>query len=117
MVVVLSHNGKSRRNPWAESVNAILEMYLGGEGIGEASDRLLFGEANPGGRLAETFPYRLEDNPSYLNFLEIGRTVLYGEDILSDNVTKDAKESTGALGIWTHLSYTEFSYSNMKLSL
>ena len=67
-VVVVLHNGSPVETPWAESVNAILEMYLGGEGIGEASDRLLFGEANPGGRLAETFPYRLEDNPSYLNF-------------------------------------------------
>ena len=80
-VVVVLHNGSPVETPWAESVNAILEMYLGGEGIGEASDRLLFGEANPGGRLAETFPYRLEDNPSYLNFPGDGRTVLYGEDI------------------------------------
>ena len=52
-VVVVLHNGSPVETPWAESVNAILEMYLGGEGIGEASDRLLFGEANPGGRLTE----------------------------------------------------------------
>ena len=91
-VVVVLHNGSPVETPWAESVNAILEMYLGGEGIGEASDRLLFGEANPGGRLAETFPYRLEDNPSYLNFPGDGRTVLYGEDIFVGYRYYDAKK-------------------------
>lgn len=86
-VVVVLHNGSPVETPWAESVNAILEMYLGGEGIGEASDRLLFGEANPGGRLAETFPYRLEDNPSYLNFLETAGLFSMEKISLSDTVT------------------------------
>ena len=115
-VVVVLHNGSPVETPWAESVNAILEMYLGGEGIGEASDRLLFGEANPGGRLAETFPYRLEDNPSYLNFPGDGRTVLYGEDIFVGYRYYDAKKVPVRWAFGHGLSYTEFSYSNMKLS-
>ena len=88
----------------------------GGEGIGEASDRLLFGEANPGGRLAETFPYRLEDNPSYLNFPGDGRTVLYGEDIFVGYRYYDEKKVPVRWAFGHGLSYTEFSYSNMKLS-
>lgn len=115
-VVVVLHNGSPVETPWAESVNAILEMYLGGEGIGEASDRLLFGEANPGGRLAESFPYRLEDNPSYLNFPGDGRTVLYGEDIFVGYRYYDAKKVPVRWAFGHGLSYTEFSYSNMKLS-
>ena len=115
-VVVGLHNGRPVETPWAESVNAILEMYLGGEGIGEASDRLLFGEANPGGRLAETFPYRLEDNPSYLNFPGDGRTVLYGEDIFVGYRYYDEKKVPVRWAFGHGLSYTEFSYSNMKLS-
>ena len=115
-VVVVLHNGSPVETPWAESVNAILEMYLGGEGIGEASDRLLFGEANPGGRLAESFPYRLEDNPSYLNFPGDGRTVLYGEDIFVGYRYYNAKKVPVRWAFGHGLSYTEFSYSNMKLS-
>ena len=55
-VVVVLHNGSPVELPWADKVSAILEMYLGGQGVGEACDRLLYGEANPSGRLAETFP-------------------------------------------------------------
>ena len=50
------HNGSPVELPWADKVSAILEMYLGGQGVGEACDWLLYGEANPSGRLAETFP-------------------------------------------------------------
>ena len=78
-------------------------MYLGGEGIGEASDRLLFGEANPGGRLAETFPISSGSKPELPEFPGDGRTVLYGEDIFVGYRYYDGEESTGALGIrpWT----------------
>ncbi len=80
-VVVVLHNGSPVELPWADRVSAILEMYLGGQGVGEACDWLLFGEANPSGRLAETLPYRLEDNPSFLHFPGNEKRVLYGEDI------------------------------------
>ncbi|MEG1875697.1 MAG: glycoside hydrolase family 3 protein, partial [Angelakisella sp.] len=66
--VVVLHNGSPVELPFAEDVAAILELYLGGQGVGEATHALLFGDANPCGRLAETFPQKLSDNPSYLNF-------------------------------------------------
>jgi len=115
-VAVVLHNGSPVEVPWAEKVGAILEMYLGGEGVGEACDRLLYGEANPSGRLAETFPIHLEDNPSYLNFPGDGRNVLYGEDIF---VGYRYYEKTKVPVRWAFghgLSYTEFSYDNLRLS-
>ena len=57
--VVVLHNGSPIEVPWADKAAAILEMYLGGQGVGEATDKLLYGEVNPSGRLAETFPVRL----------------------------------------------------------
>ena len=48
-VVVVLHNGSPVELPWADKVSAILEMYLGGQGVGEACDQLLYGEANPAG--------------------------------------------------------------------
>ena len=115
-VVVVLHNGSPVELPWADKVSAILEMYLGGQGVGEACDRLLFGEANPSGRLAETFPYRLEDNPSFLHFPGNGKRVLYGEDIFVGYRYYDAKKVPVRWAFGHGLSYTEFSYSNMKLS-
>ena len=53
---------------WQHHVAAILETWLGGQAVGGAVSDLLLGRANPSGRLAETLPLRLEDNPSYLNF-------------------------------------------------
>lgn len=66
-VVVLLHNGAPVEMPWIDQVGAVLECYLGGEGVGRAQMDLLYGRKNPCGRLAESFPVRLEDNPSYLN--------------------------------------------------
>lgn len=54
--------------PWIDSVKGVLEAYLGGQAVGSAEYNILFGKVNPSGRLPETFPLKLEDNPSYLNF-------------------------------------------------
>ncbi len=62
------HGGAPMELPWADQAGAILCMYLGGERVGEAAVKLLIGEENPCGKLAESWPLRLEDNPSYLNF-------------------------------------------------
>ncbi|MCI5640382.1 MAG: glycoside hydrolase family 3 protein, partial [Lachnospiraceae bacterium] len=66
--VIVLHNGSPIVMPWLDSVKGVLEMYLAGQASGAAAVNLLFGQANPSGKLAETFPLRLEDNPSYLNF-------------------------------------------------
>ena len=115
-VVVVLHNGSPVELPWADRVSAILEMYLGGQGVGEACDRLLFGEANPSGRLAETFPYRLEDNPSYLHFPGNGKRVLYGEDIFVGYRYYDTKKVPVRYAFGHGLSYTEFAYGDLNLS-
>ena len=114
--VVVLHNGSPVEAPWADSVAAVLEMYLGGQGVGEATDRLLYGEANPSGRLAESFPYRLEDNPSYLNFPGDGFNVDYAEGIYVGYRYYEAKKLPVRWAFGHGLSYTTFEYSNLRLS-
>ena len=46
--------------PWIDAVRGVLYAYLGGEAVGTATLDLLFGDVNPSGKLAETFPRRLE---------------------------------------------------------
>ncbi|MCL1904443.1 MAG: glycoside hydrolase family 3 C-terminal domain-containing protein [Oscillospiraceae bacterium] len=60
---------------------ALLMAYLGGQGMGGAVADLLFGEKNPCGKLAETFPARIEDTPCYLSFPGDGVTVNYSEGV------------------------------------
>lgn len=79
--VVVLHTGSPVECPWANDVNAVLCMYLGGEGVGAAADALLWGDANPSGRLPETWPLRLEDTPCYLDFPGDGRHVEYREGV------------------------------------
>ena len=114
--VVVLHNGSPVETPWADDVAAILELYLGGQGVGEACDRLLFGEANPCGRLAETFPYHLEDNPSYLNFPGDGQIVNYAEGVFVGYRYYDTKKMPVRWAFGHGLSYTDFAYSNLVLS-
>lgn len=114
-VVVVLHNGSPVEMPWAEEVSGILEAYLGGQGVGTAEARILFGEANPCGKLAETIPDKLSDNPSYLNFPGDGETVAYREGIFVGYRYYDRKEMPVRYPFGYGLSYTEFSYSNLQL--
>ncbi|MCR5546812.1 MAG: glycoside hydrolase family 3 C-terminal domain-containing protein [Lachnospiraceae bacterium] len=114
--VVVLHNGSPVECPWANQVAAILELYLGGEGVGEACDRILWGEANPCGRLAETFPLKLEDNPSYLYFKGDGKKVKYQEGIFVGYRYYDTKKQQVRWPFGHGLSYTKFSYHNLRVS-
>lgn len=121
-IAVVLHNGSPVELPFAcgddgvASVKAILEMYLGGQAVGEATADLLFGRENPSGKLAETFPLRLEDNPSYLNFPGEGDTVRYSEGIFVGYRYYDKKNMEVLYPFGHGLSYTTFEYSDISVS-
>lgn len=114
--VVVLHCGSPVEVPWADDAAAILCMYLGGEGVGEATDALIYGDANPSGRLAETWPVKLEDNPSYLNFHTDPQQAAYAEGIYVGYRYYDKKSMAVRWPFGHGESYTEFSYSNARLS-
>lgn len=114
-VVVLS-NGAPVTMPWVQEVPAILEMYLAGDGASEATLDLLFGRVNPSGKLAESFPLRLEDTSSYLNFPGENGVVHYNEDIFVGYRYYDRKKMPVLFPFGHGLSYTTFSYSNLRIA-
>ncbi|MFV0466658.1 MAG: glycoside hydrolase family 3 C-terminal domain-containing protein [Lachnospiraceae bacterium] len=115
-LVVVMHNGAPVTMPWANEVAAILEMYLAGDGVSEATMSLLYGESNPSGKLAETFPLKLEDNPSFLNFPGENGTVTYHEGVFVGYRYYEKKKQDVLFPFGHGLSYTEFSYSDLKIS-
>lgn len=121
-IVVVLHNGSPVELPFAgegegmRTVKGLLEMYLGGQAVGEAAVDLLFGRVNPSGKLAETFPLRLEDNPSYLNFPGEGDTVKYAEGIFVGYRYYEKKNMNVRYPFGYGLSYTKFTYSDIKVS-
>jgi beta-glucosidase len=115
-VIVVLHNGAPVEMPWVNDVKGIVEAYLCGEGVGEAVSAILFGKANPRGKLAETFPIRLQDNPSYLNYPGTAGKVNYAEGIFVGYRYYDAKEMDVLFPFGFGLSYTTFAVGAPKLS-
>jgi len=101
--------------PWLAQVPAVLCMYLGGEQVGAAAVDLLYGKVNPSGHLAETWPIRLQDNPSYLNFPGEDGVVTYAEGIFVGYRYYDKKELPVNFPFGHGLSYTSFAYSNLSV--
>lgn len=114
--VVVLHNGSPVEMPWLGKVKAVLEAYLGGQAVGIATVRLLYGDANPCGHLAETFPVKLSDNPSYLYYGGEGNEADYREGVFVGYRYYDKKEMPVLFPFGFGLSYTTFACSNLRLS-
>ena len=114
-IVVLT-NGSAVTMPWLHSVSGVLETWLGGQaGAGGIAD-VLFGKVNPSGKLAETFPMRLEDTPAFFNFPGEQGDVLYGERIFVGYRYYDERKIEPLFPFGYGLSYTNFEYSDFKVS-
>jgi len=114
-LVVVLLNGAPVEMPWASRAKGILESYLGGQAVGGAIADLLYGEVNPSGKLAETFPVKLSDNPSYLFFPGEGDRVEYREGIYVGYRYYDAKQVEPLFPFGHGLSYTTFEYTGISV--
>lgn len=115
-VVVVLQNGAPVTMPWLEDVRGVLELYLGGQAVGGAAVRLLFGEANPCGRLAETFPARLEDTPSFLYGCGENDCVPYNEGIFVGYRYYTKRRILPLFPFGYGLAYTSFAYSRLHVN-
>jgi beta-glucosidase len=77
--------------------------------------RMLFGEVNPSGKLPETFPKHLEDNPSHGFFPGQNGRVSYGEGIYVGYRHYDTKGVEPLFPFGFGLSYTQFAYSDLTI--
>ncbi len=114
-IAVVLHCGSAVRLPWLSEVKAVLLLGLGGQSTGAASVDLLFGKANPCGKLSETYPLELADTPAYMNFGQ-RLTTQYRESIYVGYRYYDKAGKAVAFPFGHGLSYTEFQYRDLKLS-
>lgn len=114
-VVVVLHNGSAVIMPWKDQVEGILEAYLGGEAVGKAVAEVLSGRKNPSGRLAETFPLRLEDTPCYLTYGKGFDNAVYQEGVFVGYRYYTSRKMETAFPFGYGLSYTTFAYSDLQL--
>ncbi|MBR1583945.1 MAG: glycoside hydrolase family 3 C-terminal domain-containing protein [Clostridia bacterium] len=114
--VVVLHNGSPVEMPWIDQVKGVLEAYLGGQAVGQATVQVLYGDVNPSGHLAESFPRKLSDNPSSLYYGGEGNRTEYREGVFVGYRYYDKKEMDVLFPFGHGLSYTSFAFSNLRLS-
>jgi beta-glucosidase len=80
--IVVSQSGTPiNMLPWANIAKAHIHAWFGGNETGNGIADVIFGKVNPGGKLPLSFPRRIEDNPTFLNFGSERGRVVYGEGI------------------------------------
>jgi beta-glucosidase len=114
-IVVVLHGGSPVELPWINEVKGLVNAYLGGQAIGAATVDILFGNTNPSGKLPESFPIKLEDNPSYLNFPGEKDVVSYKEGVFVGYRYYDKKRRDVLFPFGHGLSYTSFEYSDITV--
>jgi beta-glucosidase len=113
IVVVLANGSAVEVSAWEHHACAILETWLSGQASGGAVADLLLGITNPSGKLAETLPLRLQDNPSFLNFPGDSGHVRYGEGLFLGYRGYDAAGQAVSHPFGHGLSYTTFDYRDL----
>lgn len=114
-VIVVLMGGAPMELPWVNHVKGLLLSYLAGEGVGMAIVNLLLGYQVPSGKLAETWPLTVADNPSYAHFPGGRKSVEYRESIYVGYRYYEKAKKRVAFPFGYGLSYTTFEYSNLSL--
>ncbi len=114
--IVILMNCESVVMPWINDVKAVLDLWYCGEGSGSAVAKLVFGEANPSGKLPVTMPVKQSDMPGYLHFPGENHELLYEEGVFVGYRYYEKKELAPLFPFGHGLSYTPFVYRDLCLS-
>ncbi|MFH5882182.1 beta-glucosidase family protein [Liberiplasma polymorphum] len=115
-IVAVLLGGSPVEMPWLSNVDALLNAYLPGQAGDEAILSLLYGDINPSGKLAETYPIALEDTPAAHTYGKLAHKEEYYESIYVGYRYYDKTNTSVLFPFGYGLSYTTFDYSNFKLS-
>ena len=114
--IVVLNAASALSMPWIDKVAAVVEQWYNSQECGNALADVLFGDTNPSGKLPTTFPVRLEDNPAYINYPGENGKVNYGEGLFVGYRYYDKKKVEPLFPYGYGLSYTTFTYGNLKLN-
>lgn len=114
--IVVNQTGSPISMPWEAQVPAIVQAWYQGQEQGNCIADILLGTVNPCGKLPITFPRRIEDNPSYDNYPGEHNVVYYGENIYVGYRYYDHRKIEPLFPFGAGLSYTNFEYTNVRLS-
>ncbi|WP_335982046.1 glycoside hydrolase family 3 C-terminal domain-containing protein [Streptomyces sp. CA2R106] len=115
--VVVLNTGSAVTMPWINSVKGVMEAWYPGQNYGTAIASLLFGDTNPSGHLPVTFPTSIAQVPASTAAQWPGTngTVQYSEGVDVGYRYYDAQHLTPLFPFGYGLSYTDFSFSHLKI--
>ncbi|MCH3961471.1 MAG: glycoside hydrolase family 3 C-terminal domain-containing protein [Solobacterium sp.] len=115
-VIAIVQTGSPVTLPWRSEAQAIVAEYAAGARSGAALKSILYGDADPSGHLAETWPLRSEDIPSSRYYSSDVLQCQYREAIFTGYRYYDTFSVPTAYPFGYGLSYTEFAYSDLQIS-
>ncbi|GJE99911.1 glycoside hydrolase family 3 protein [Phanerochaete sordida] len=117
--IVVNQSGTPVEMPWLSDAHTLLQAFYGGNEVGNGMADVIFGKVNPSGKLALTFPKRLEDNPSYPSFgdkPQVHGNIVYNEGIFVGYRGYEVRKLAPLFPFGYGLSYTTFDYSALEVS-
>ncbi|AOZ92942.1 beta-glucosidase [Paenibacillus crassostreae] len=114
-IIAILSCGSVVEMPWIDKVKGLLHAYLSGQAGAKAVLRILSGETNPSGKLAETYPLRYEDTPAYRYFPGKEVSVEYREGLFIGYRYYDTANINVRFPFGYGLSYTTFEYSDLEV--
>ena len=115
-IVVLINGTPLDMNKWIDKVHTLVEAWYPGQEGGYAIADILFGDVNPSGKMPVTFPKKYEDSASYSNYPGKNGKVHFKEGIFVGYRHFDKNQIEPLFPFGYGLSYTEFKYSNLKIT-
>jgi len=115
-IVVINAGGPVIMSKWIAQVPAILDMWYGGQEGGNAIADILFGDADPSGKLPVSFVKQWKDSPAYGHYPGENLQVDYAEGIYLGYRYFDKQKIEPLFPFGFGLSYTKFDYSDLKIS-
>jgi len=117
-VVIIISGSPVSMIEWIDKVPAVIQAWYGGMEAGHAISSVIFGDVNPSGKLPITFPKKLKDSPAHVSERTFpgDKKVFYEEGVFVGYRHFDRKNIEPLFPFGHGLSYTNFTYENLKIS-
>ena len=114
--IIVLNTGSPVNMPWVNKAKSILQSWYAGQEYGDALFEILTGLVNPSGKLPTTFPKHIKDTPAYSCYPGENLQMSYDEKLLIGYKWYDRKKIEPLFHFGHGLSYTNFEYSNLRIS-
>jgi beta-glucosidase len=108
--IVVLNTGSPVPMPWVDDVAAVVQVWFGGQELGDGLADVLTGAAEPSGRLPVTFPRRIEDTPAFLSHPGVDGRAPYDEGLFFGHRWYDARDIDVLFPFGHGLGYGDVSY-------